>query len=54
MYFISKTDCSSSIKVASPYRKIGWEEEEEKPQIFFCVCVLTVLIVKPSETKREK
>ena len=50
MYFISKTDCSSLIKVASPYRKIGWEEEEEKPRIFFGVCSYSSY----SETERDE
>ena len=42
MYFSSKSDCNSWIV----------EERSETSVSFFCV--LTVLIVKPSETKREE
>ena len=52
MCFISKTDCSSLIKFASPYRKVGLEEEEEKPQLFFCVCVFFYSSYR--ETERDE
>ena len=42
MYFTSKSDCNSWIV----------EERRETSVSFFCV--LTVLIVKPIETKREE
>ena len=52
MYFISTTDCSSLVKVASPYRNIGLEEEEEeKPQLFF-ECVFRYSSY--SETERDE